>query len=92
MYKINKSLNIFITCNKLIHSFLLTIKFSFLQLEETKNNKNRIQQHCTSIENELSNIKQEYKKLIENNELLKIKIEVFILFLIIFLLKKNYLF
>lgn len=50
--------------------------FFFLQLEEIENNRNRIQQHCTSIENELSNIKLEYKKLNDTNELLKIKIEV----------------
>jgi len=39
-------------------------------------NKNRIQQNYTSIENELSNLKHEYKKLIETNELLKIKFDV----------------
>jgi len=45
-------------------------------LEETENNRNRLHQHCKSLENDLSNIKNEYKKLIETNELLKIKIEV----------------
>lgn len=49
---------------------------TFLQLEETENNKNRLQQHCTSLEKELSNIKHELKKLAETNELLKIKLEV----------------
>lgn len=51
-------------------------KCPFLQLEETENNRNRLSQHCKSIENDLSNIKNEYKKLAETNELLKIKIEV----------------
>ncbi|VVC28168.1 Hypothetical protein CINCED_3A000638 [Cinara cedri] len=51
-------------------------KLLSLQLEEIENSRNRVQQHCTSIENELSNIKHEYKKLIEINEILKIKIEI----------------
>jgi len=51
-------------------------KCLFLQLEETENNKNRLHQHSKSIENDLSNLKNEYKKLVETNELLKIKIEV----------------
>jgi len=52
------------------------LKCSFSQLEETENSRNRLNQQCKSIENDLSNIKNEYKKLAETNELLKIKIEV----------------
>jgi len=51
-------------------------KCLFLQLEETENNRNRLHQHSKSIENDLSNVKNEYKKLVETNDLLKIKIEV----------------
>lgn len=51
-------------------------KLLSLQLEETENNKNRLHQHCKSVENDLTNLKNEYKKLLETNELLKIKIEI----------------
>lgn len=67
-------------------------KCLFLQLEETENNRNRLHQHSKSIENDLSNIKNEYKKLVETNELLKIKIEVGIYnFFKQLLLNNNYL-
>lgn len=69
MHKLNP---IFNDTQKLMKIF----KCSFLQLEETENNRNRLHQHSKSIENDLSNIKNEYKKLVETNELLKIKIEV----------------
>lgn len=54
----------------MLNSYLL------LQLEETESNKNRLHQQCTSLENELSTIKNEYKILVETQELLKIKIDV----------------
>jgi len=66
-------------------------KCLFLQLEETENNKNRIYQQCKSLENDLSNIKNEYKKIVETNELLKIKIEVSVYNFLIQIHKNNYL-
>ncbi|XP_050430580.1 protein Daple-like [Adelges cooleyi] len=51
-------------------------KLLSLQLEETENIKNRLQQHSSLLENELYTIKNELKKLSEANELLKLQIEI----------------